>query len=243
MRFWSLLVTAPLVLITAPLGVTIGSPAEARPGERPLPVSHPAMMHQGTARPQKAAPALALPDPRLTRADMARIAGKPNAKLWILVISDFQCPYCKEYHDATGKQVLKEFVETGIARMAYINYPLKMHRNALPAAEAAMCAGAQDKFWPYHDRLFATVNRWGMMTNPMAIFASIAAELKINRDVFQKCLADDVMLPMIQADYQRGTQAGASSTPTFLIGRIMIPGNAPIDVFRTAVKESLAGNM
>ena len=42
---------------------------------------------------------------------------------------------------------------------------------------------------------------------------------------------------------QRGTQAGANSTPTFLIGRIMIPGNAPMDVFRTAVKESLAGNM
>jgi protein-disulfide isomerase len=206
--------------------------------------AHPIPSTAGGVQQGKAAPAAkSTPDPRLTRADLARIDGKPGAKLWILVISDFQCPYCKEFNDKTAKQVHKEFVETGVARLAYINYPLKIHRNAVPASEAAMCAGAQDKFWPFHDKLFATVARWGNAADPTATYLGIAGELKLNLDVFRKCLADDVMLPMIDADYKRGTQAGATSTPTFLIGRIMIPGNAPIDVFRTAIKETLAGNM
>ena len=188
-------------------------------------------------------PAVSVVDPRVIRADMARIDGKPNAKLWILVISDFQCPFCKEYHDKTGKVIHKDYVETGIARMAYINYPLKVHRNAIPAAEAAMCGGAQDSFWPFHDKLFASVAKWGTAASPAPIFEGIAAALKLNRDLYKKCVADHVMLPMIQADYQRGTQAGATSTPTFLIGRVVIPGNAPIEVFRAAIRESLAGNM
>jgi protein-disulfide isomerase len=182
-------------------------------------------------------------DPRVARADLARISGKPDAKVWILVVSDFQCPYCKEYHDKTAKQLHKEFVEPGIARIAYINYPLRIHPNAMPAAEAAMCAGAQDKFWPFHDQLFATVDRWGPVNDPALALLGIAIDLKLDVEAYKQCMSDDVMLPMIQADYQRGTQAGATSTPTFLIGKVMIPGNAPIDVFRTAIKETLAGTM
>ncbi len=64
------------------------------------------------------------------------------------MISDFQCPYCKEFHDKTAAQVRKEFVQTGLARMAYIHFPLRIHPNAVPSAEASMCAGAQGKFWP-----------------------------------------------------------------------------------------------
>lgn len=182
-------------------------------------------------------------DPRVIRADLARIDGKPNAKIWILVVSDFQCPFCKEFHSKTSRQVHREFVETGIARMAYINYPLKIHKNAMAAAEAAMCGGAQDTFWPFHDRLFETQQSWAALGDPTPAFIDVAKRLKLNLDVYKKCLADDIMLPMIQADYQRGNKAGATSTPTFLIGKILVPGNAPIEVFRTAVKETLAGNM
>ncbi|MCC6318993.1 MAG: thioredoxin domain-containing protein [Gemmatimonadaceae bacterium] len=227
----------PALLVIAAVAVAACTQADARPlaANAPRIVDLPAQAPGGQQK--------ALPDPRVTRADLARIDGKPEAKLWILVVSDFQCPFCKEYHEKTEKQVHKEFVETGIARLAYINYPLKIHKNAVPAAEAAMCGGAQDKFWPFHDRLFATVGTWGNLASPSAAFEGIAAELKLNVPIWKKCVADHVMVPMIQADYQRGSSAGASSTPTFLIGRVVIPGNAPIEVFRTAVKETLAGTM
>ncbi|MGQ0645959.1 MAG: DsbA family protein [Gemmatimonadaceae bacterium] len=215
-------------LVVLPLVLAACSRGDAKPG--------------GEASPP-AQPSAAAPDPRVARADLSRIAGQPNAKLWILIVSDFQCPYCKQYHDSTAKQVHQEFVETGKVRMAYIHYPLKQHPNAVPAAEASMCGGAQDKFWPFHDRLFATMARWSAEPSPDATFEGIAAELQLDMDAFRRCMSDDVMLPMIQADYERGVQAGANQTPTFLIGSRVVTGSAPISAFRTAVNEQLKGVM
>jgi protein-disulfide isomerase len=181
-------------------------------------------------------------DPRVARADLARIAGAPGAALWLLVVSDFQCPYCREYHQTTAKQVQQEFVETGKVRMAYINFPLRQHANALPAAEAAMCAGAQDRFWPYHDRLFETVDTWGPSASPLSAFEGIATDLQLDTTAFRQCMADHVMQPMIQADYERGVQSGTNSTPTFLIGSRRLTGNAPIAALRSAINEQLQGS-
>lgn len=177
-------------------------------------------------------------DPRVTRADLARIDGKPTAPTWILVISDFQCPYCKEFHDVTAAQLRKEFVATGQARLAYINFPLRIHPNAMPAAEAAMCAGAQDRFWPAHDRIFAAQGEWAAVADPLPIFGRIARELKLDLPAWNACMSGHVMRAMIQADYQRGAAAGVKSTPSFLVGSVLIDGNAPIEAFRSAMKQA-----
>jgi protein-disulfide isomerase len=181
-------------------------------------------------------------DPRVTRADLSRIEGKPNAPTWILVISDFQCPYCKEFHDVTAAQLRKEFVATGQARLAYINFPLRIHPNAMPAAEAAMCAGAQDRFWPAHDRIFAAQPEWAAATDPLPIFGRIARELKLDVPAWNACMSGHVMRPMIQADQQRGSAVGVKSTPSFLVGSVKIDGNAPIAAFRSAMKQARGGS-
>lgn len=186
------------------------------------------------------AAAVALDDPRVSRADAARIMGSPDASVWVLIVSDFQCPYCKQFQDLRAEQVKREFVEPGTVRFAYINYPLRQHANAMPAAEAAMCAGAQDRFWPYHDRVFDTVDEWGTMPNPLQHFEKIAAELSLDVAAFRQCMQDDVMLPMIRADYQRGVEAGVRSTPTFIVGQSLIEGVAPIETFRAAITQAVA---
>lgn len=183
---------------------------------------------------------LAQPDPRVARADVSRIMGSPTATAWVMIVSDFQCPYCKNFQDERAGQITREYVETGKVRFAYVHFPLNQHANAMPAAEASMCAGAQDKFWPYHDQLFETVDSWGPATAPQATFESIATALGLDLTAFRQCQQDDVMLPMIQADYQRGVQAGVKSTPTFLIDKTLIPGVAPLDVFQKAINEALA---
>ncbi|MGQ0641881.1 MAG: DsbA family protein, partial [Gemmatimonadaceae bacterium] len=99
-------------------------------------------------------------DPRLAKGDLARIQGAPSAKTWFVIVSDFQCPYCKQWHDSAGEALRREYVATGKIRVAYVNYPLGQHRHAVATAEAAMCAGLQDKFWEYHDALFAAQKRW-----------------------------------------------------------------------------------
>ncbi len=179
-------------------------------------------------------------DPRVARADVARIEGRPTAKHWILIVSDFQCPYCKDFHDKTAALVRKEFVATGQARLAYVHFPLRIHPNAVPAAEASMCAAAQGKFWPYHDRLFATQQQWAAMTSTTSHFTSLAKATGLSLPEFEQCVGDDVMLPMIQADYQRGVNIGVGSTPTILVGDIKLDGNAPIESIRTAMRQLAA---
>ena len=201
-----------------------------------------AQENAGAARdttPTIAANATPGPDPRLERADLSRIMGSDSANTWMLIVSDFECPYCKEFHDTRADSLRREFVQSGKVRFANVHFPLKQHANALPAAEASMCAGAQDRFWPYHDALFASVDAWIPARPPQAEFERIATSLGLDMTAFRQCLQDDVMLPLIQADYQRGVEAQVKSTPTFLVGEMMIPGVAPLDVFKRAINQAL----
>src|ERR1700681_2201024 len=97
-----------------------------------------------------AATTAATPDPLSVAADRGRVMGSDTASTWLLVVSDFQCPWCKMWHDSTFPALKKEYVDTGRLRVAYINFPLGMHANSWPSALAAMCASAQGKFWPTH---------------------------------------------------------------------------------------------
>src|SRR6185503_10424434 len=79
-------------------------------------------------------PAAAAPrDSDGVNADLARIQGSSTAPIWVIEVSDFQCPFCKEWHDQTYKKLRDEFVSTGKIRLAYINFPLNQHVNAWPA--------------------------------------------------------------------------------------------------------------
>ena len=105
-------------------------------------------------------------DSNITRADLARIQGSASAPVWVIEVSDFQCPYCKQWHDQTYAAFRDQYVKTGKVRLAYVNFPLSSHAHAWPAAESAMCAGAQGKFWQMHDALFTTQNKWEAMGLP-----------------------------------------------------------------------------
>ena len=76
------------------------------------------------------------PDTTAAKLDQSRIIGNTTARVWLIMISDFQCPYCKQFHDESFEALRKDYVATGKVRMAYINFPLPSHLNAWPAAEA-----------------------------------------------------------------------------------------------------------
>ena len=80
-------------------------------------------------------------------ADRGRILGDSTATVWFVMASDFQCPYCKQWHDVAFAGLVRDYVNTHKVRMAFLNMPLSMHQHAKPASEAAMCAAVQDKFW------------------------------------------------------------------------------------------------
>jgi protein-disulfide isomerase len=178
-------------------------------------------------------------DSDIVKADLARIQGSPNAPLWVIEVSDFQCPYCKQWHDETYPAFRDEFVRTGKVRLAYVNFPLAQHQYAWPAAEAAMCAGAQGKFWQMHDALFSTQTTWEALPSPATFFDSLARAQGVDDDRWRQCVQSGKMKTWIQADHDRAQGAGAASTPSFMIGDRLLVGAQPIEELRRAIDSAM----
>ena len=115
-------------------------------------------------------------DSNITRADLARIQGSSSAPVWVIEVSDFQCPFCKQWHDQSFATIEADYIRTGKVKFAYVNFPLAQHRNARAAAEAAMCASAQDAFFPMHEALFTSQPQWEQLPSPAAYFDSVATQ-------------------------------------------------------------------
>jgi len=185
-------------------------------------------------------PATAPNDSDGVKADLARIQGSPTAPIWVIEVSDFQCPFCKQWHDETYQKLRDEFVRTGKVRLAYVNFPLAQHSHALPAAEAAMCAGAQGKFWEMHDALFTSQSKWEALPSPAPFFESLARGAGVDVARWRQCVESGKMKPLILADQDRARLAGAASTPSFMIGDKLLVGAQPIENLRSAIDSALA---
>lgn len=179
-------------------------------------------------------------DALIARADAGRIKGSPAAKVWLVVISDFECPFCKRWHDETAPRLEREYVRTGKIRIAYLNFPIPTHRNAQPAHEFTMCAAEQDKFWPAADAVFDTQGLWKRRSDAPAYFDSLAANLGIDRTRLRACINSGDTRPLIESDYRRSQRIGIGSTPTFLIGDQAIIGAQPYEAFKAAIDAALA---
>ena len=183
----------------------------------------------------------ALTDSVSAAADRGRIRGAASAPVWFIEVSDFQCPYCKQWHDASFAAIDREYVQTGKVRLAYLNYPLSsIHPNARAAAEAAMCASVQGKFWPLHESLFATQTSWAAQAKPMPTFDSLAVAAGVDAPAWRSCMASHATAKLIDADHDRSASAGVQSTPTFFVGDRKLEGAYPVDSFRVALDAAVA---
>ena len=171
-------------------------------------------------------------------ADRGRIMGKESASVWFVMVSDFQCPYCKTWHDSTFRMIEKDYVESGRLRIAFINYPL--HANSLPASVTAMCAAAQGKFWRTHDRIFDTQDSWKGLTNARPYLDSLAIASGADATKLKSCEDDKRVEPLIAADQARFQKAGVGGTPTFYIGNATMIGAQPPKDFRRVIDSVLA---
>src|SRR5688500_5846696 len=79
-------------------------------------------------------------DPLVALADSGRIRGNPAAKVWMIITSDFQCPYCKMWHDSSDAMIRRDYVDNGKVRIAFINFTIGNHTNADHEAAYAICA-------------------------------------------------------------------------------------------------------
>jgi protein-disulfide isomerase len=204
---------------------------------------------QAGSPPAAPSPQATPPDSTGSRADRGRYLGADSAKITIFEFSDFQCPFCGEFEHDTFAAVDSAFLRTGRARLIYFNLPLPVHTNAWVAAEAAMCASAQGKFWPMHQRLFANQKAWSASPRPEPLLEGYARESGVDLAAFRTCTADDQVARMLVQDISFAIGHGVGSTPTFVLLREpaagedpskaqrILSGAAPFSDFQKAMEE------
>jgi len=163
----------------------------------------------------------------------SRAKGRPGAPITVYEMSDFQCPYCREFALETMPILEREYIATGKIRFIYINLPLtNIHAHALTAAHVAMCAARQGKFWPVHDRFFRRQLVWASQAEPQAYLIALADSAGANPAELRDCVTSNASDATVNADIAAAERSGARSTPTFYIEGGLIEGAAPAPVFR-----------
>lgn len=175
----------------------------------------------------------------MARADLGRYEGSPTARIWIVMVSDFQCPYCRDWHDSTLTQVRQTYVETGKARLAYLNLPLQGHRHAVAMAKAALCAASQEKFWPYADAMFSRQKTVANLGDVQPLLHTLADSLKLDTAAFTHCNKSSAVTALLNSDLRQANQANIRSTPSFFVGQFLLEGAVPFPSFKKAVDSAL----
>jgi protein-disulfide isomerase len=156
----------------------------------------------------------------------------------IIEYSDFECPFCGVFARETLPVIEAELISTGKATLYFKHFPLTaIHPQAFAAAEVAECAARGGRFWQVHDFLFST---------PKLDVASVVRAHEGDSS-FKGC-RDGQSKERVASDIADAKALGISSTPTFLIGRVLadgrvrttrrLSGNQPPAAFRDAVDQA-----
>jgi protein-disulfide isomerase len=139
------------------------------------------------------------------------VRGLNTAKLTLVELSDYECPYCGRYARETVPQIDKEYIQSGKVKYVVMDLPLEsMHKNAFKAAEAAGCADEQGKFWEMYNRLFAnqqTLDQWKVHAEAVGLDVS----------KFDECLNSGRKAEHVRSDMVAAQKAGITGTPAFFL--------------------------
>ncbi|KIG15009.1 Periplasmic thiol disulfide interchange protein DsbA [Enhygromyxa salina] len=185
---------------------------------------------QQQARPGK-------PDPAKNYAvpvDDRPAKGEAGALVTIIEYSDFECPYCRKVLP-TLKQIEEKYGAD--VRVVFRQQPLPMHKEAGPAASAALAAHQQGKFWEMHDALFAKAETRGLND---AAYIEMAKQLGLDIDKFNADRKSPAIAELIAGDQKIAMQFGAGGTPAFFVNGRPLSGAQPFEAFDAVVSEELA---
>jgi protein-disulfide isomerase len=197
----------------------------------------------GTAQPQAIAQGKLSEEqtkkiPALTDSDHVR--GDRNADIVLIEYSDYQCPFCKQFHP-TMQKVLDEYGDK--VAWVYRHFPLdQIHPKARPSAEASECVaelGGEDAFWAFTDTLFADQTK-------LDDLAAAAVSAGVSKSAFEACVASGRAKDKVEESYQGGITAGITGTPGNLVlnsngGAWLIPGALPFESVKATIEEALKG--
>lgn len=174
------------------------------------------------------------------------IRGNPNAPIVFVEYSDYDCPFCKRFHEETMAQLMNDYGSTGQVAWVYRHFPLEqLHPNAARIAMAAECVGelaGNDAFWTFSDLVFGEreMNALTDITK-LEIFATQAGA---EAGAYNTCMSENRHADKVEQDFTDGVNAGAQGTPhTFvMVGgqQGVINGAQPYEVVKTLTENLIA---
>ena len=169
--------------------------------------------------------------------------GRSDAPLTLLEFTDYQCPYCRRFQAETWPQIKKNYIDTGKLRFIVRDLPLQFHSSALPAAEAAHCAGEQGKFWEMHHALLTG-------DDPLAGggIDRRATQLGLDLERLHACTRANRYESAIARNIAAANALNVNGTPAFVLGRMangglegqLVSGAQPYAEFDAAFRQLLA---
>ena len=158
--------------------------------------------------------------------------GPEDAPVTIIEFSDYQCGYCKQWHNQVFQALMAAYPNQ--IRFVYRDFPI-FGDSSVVAAEAAACAGEQGAYWEFHDAIFS-----GQYELGRAAYEQYAADLGLDTAAFTTCLNDHRYQAEVKADAADAARVGLTGTPSFVInGRVFI-GAHPFEDFKVIIDEELA---
>lgn len=186
--------------------------------------------------------------------------GDPDAKITIIEFGDYQCPGCRHFATSVKPFIDMTYVEEGIAKFEYRDFPLEQHPHAFLAARASWCANdlgqdtsgpqggdprkglplVREAYWEYHDALFRNQREWSAATNASRHFNRYADELGLDGGDFRRCLASDRHAEGVTASLMLGQRWGIGGTPAVVVnlgdGRPLMLGAADFGQIQAVIE-------
>lgn len=186
---------------------------------------------RAAAKVQSFLPPLVLPKVEFKADGPSR--GNASAPVTIVEFSDYECEYCS-VAEVTVSKVLADY--KGRVRLVHQPFPLAIHSHARKAAEAALCAGEQGRYWEMHDSLFAGQGALGVSD-----LKGRARALGLDGGKFDACVDSGRMAATVDASKKLGEGIGVSATPAFFVNGRPLSGAQPYERFKEVVDGELAG--
>ncbi len=165
--------------------------------------------------------------------------GSDDAKVTVIEFADFQCPFCGEWQKTIYPKLKSDYIDTGKVKFVYWDLAF-LGDESIKAAEAAICAKDQDKFWEFHDRLFA-----GQYGENQGAFSDvnlkkIAAELGLETKIFNKCFDEGLYKSLVEDSNNMAQTYGVNSTPTVFVNGLKFEGVMPFENLKQVIDSALA---
>jgi protein-disulfide isomerase len=164
------------------------------------------------------------------------VFGKEDSNVKMIIFSDFQCPYCKLFH-----QTLRDTMKIYGDRVAFgfKHLPLSFHAQAENAALASECANEQEKFWEYGDKLFASQTEWSAVQGTQK-FKDYAKTIGLKTAEFNQCLDGKKYQDKIDAGKAEAAGFGISGTPASFVNGQFNNGVIGLEQLKAAIDLELA---